>query len=200
MLSQHLILIIFWILYALLHSIFAAPKWKKIMQEKMKQNFKYYRILYSVFAFISLSIIIVYLFRIKSIILWEANSIEIVIAITCLITSGSLMIFFIRNFFFDLSGADIFLKTKKPQMLIKTNLYKYVRHPLYTATLVFIWSIFFWQPLLSNLISCICITVYTIIGISYEEKKLIKDFGESYIQYRNETPMLIPKFINFHYK
>ena len=51
------------------------------------------------------------------------------------------------------------------------------------------------HPSLSNLISCSCITVYTIIGIYFEEKKLVKDFGESYIQYRDETPMLIPKFI-----
>jgi protein-S-isoprenylcysteine O-methyltransferase Ste14 len=196
MLNQHLILIVLWILFSLFHSIFAAKRFKKIMQQIMKGNFKYYRILYSLFACINLSIIIVYLFRIKNIILWEANIVEIIIAIACMVTGGLLMIFFARKFFFDLSGADIFLKTKKPQTLIKTNLYKFVRHPLYAATLLFIWSIFFWHPLLSNLISCIIITIYTITGIRYEEKKLVQEFGKSYIQYRAQTPMLIPKFIN----
>ncbi|MEO8711154.1 MAG: isoprenylcysteine carboxylmethyltransferase family protein [Parafilimonas sp.] len=195
MLNQHLILIILWIVFSLFHSIFAAPQWKKIMQQVMKRNFKYYRILYSVFASINLGIIIVYLFRIESITLWETHIIVTIPAISCMIGSGSLMIFFAQKFFFDLSGADIFLKTKKPETLIKTNLYKYVRHPLYAATLLFIWSIFFWHPLLSNLISCIIISIYTITGIRYEEKKLIHEFGKSYIQYRDKTPMLIPKLI-----
>ena len=166
------------------------------MQQAMKRNFKYYRILYSVFASINLAIIMAYLFKVKSIALWKANTVEIIIAIACMMTSGLLMIFFARKFFFDLSGADIFLKTKKPKTLIKTNFYKFVRHPLYAATLLFIWSIFFWHPLLSNLISCIIITIYTITGIRYEEKKLVQEFGKSYIQYRAQTPMLIPKFIN----
>jgi len=103
------------------------------------------------------------------------------------------MIFFAKKFFFELSGADVFLKTKRSEELLKTSLYNYVRHPLYTATLLFIWSIFFLNPSLSNIVSCTCITVYTIVGIYFEEKKLIKDFGESYIQYRAATPMLIPK-------
>jgi protein-S-isoprenylcysteine O-methyltransferase Ste14 len=103
------------------------------------------------------------------------------------------MLLFTRRFFFDLSGADIFRKKKLTQQLIRTDFYKYVRHPLYAATLLFVWGIFFWQPLLSNLISCICITVYTIIGIHFEEKKLVKEFGDSYAVYRSQTPMLIPK-------
>jgi protein-S-isoprenylcysteine O-methyltransferase Ste14 len=161
----------------------------------MKSNYKYYRVLYSAFSFLTLGAVIVYHFALESIMLWKVHVFEVIIAVTGIITGGAFMIFFAGKFFFDLSGADIFLPSKKPQALIKTSFYKYVRHPLYTATLLFVWSIFFWQPLLSNLISCVCITVYTIVGIRYEEKKLIKDFGESYIQYRAETPMLLPKFL-----
>jgi methanethiol S-methyltransferase len=103
------------------------------------------------------------------------------------------MIFFAKKFFFELSGADVFIERKRSATLIKKSLYNYVRHPLYTATLLLIWSIFFLHPSLSSLISGLSITVYTIIGIHFEEKKLITSFGESYIQYRSETPMLIPK-------
>lgn len=194
MLRQHIILIVLWILFSLFHSLFAGEKFKIFLQALLKRKYKYYRILYSVIAFLNLSIILVYYFTMSSIMLWQVTVIEIIIAIAGIITGGVMMVFFAAKFFFELSGADIFLKTKKSQVLIKTSLYKYVRHPLYLSTLLFVWSIFFWQPMLHNLICCVCITVYTIIGIYFEEKKLIKNFGESYIQYRKKTPMLIPKF------
>ena len=162
----------------------------------MKKNYKYYHILYSIFSFISLSMIIIYHVTIRTVMLWKAQQIEIIIAIAGIITGAFIMSFYARKFFFDLSGADIFLKTKKAGGLIISSYYKYVRHPLYTATLLFVWSIFFCQPSLNNLISCVCITAYTIIGIHFEEKKLIKNFGESYIEYRSKTPMIIPRISN----
>lgn len=194
MLRQHIILIALWILFSLFHSLFAAERFKTFLQAVMKRKYKYYRILYSILAFLNLSIILVYHFTMSSIMLWKVQIIEIIIAIAGIITGGLLIVFFAGKFFFELSGADIFLRKKKSQALIKTSLYKYVRHPLYLSTLLFVWSIFFWQPMLNNLISCICITLYTVIGIYFEEKKLIKNFGDSYIQYQKKTPMLIPKF------
>ena len=35
-------------------------------------------------------------------------------------------------------------------------------------------------------------TVYIIIGTKLEEKKLVLEFGETYIKYQTEVPMLIP--------
>jgi len=192
MFTEHFLLALFWLLFGLLHSVFAAEKWKKNIQVTMKGNYKYYRLLYSIFAFLSLAVIIAYHVVIKTVLLWQTSMLEIVIATAGMIAGAVIMIFFTKKFFFELSGADVFLKTKRSDVLLKTSLYNYVRHPLYTATLLFIWSIFFLHPSLSNVISCSCITVYTIIGIYFEEKKLVKDFGESYVQYRAETPMLIP--------
>ena len=36
------------------------------------------------------------------------------------------------------------------------------------------------------------ITVYLVVGALYEERKLVRLFGEEYIKYRERTPMLIP--------
>ncbi len=196
MLIQHILLVLFWLFFSLFHSIFASERWKKQVQTTMKKSYKYYRILYSAFAFISLGAIIIYHLTIKTVLLWQAPLLQMIIAVTGIVTGAALMIFFTKKFFFELSGADVFRKTKKTDTLLKTSLYNYVRHPLYTATLLFVWSIFFLHPSLSNLLSCLCITIYTIIGIHFEEKKLIKDFGESYIQYRSVTPMLIPKLFS----
>lgn len=163
------------------------------MQLFMKANYKFYRIVYSCFALITLIIVVAYNFYIPSFVLWNVPVAERIIAIACMFACGAVMLLFAKRFFFDLSGADVFKKQPVSRQLIKTDLYKYVRHPLYSATLGFVWSIFFYNPLLSHLISSACITIYTLIGIYLEEKKLVYEFGEHYISYRSQTPMLIPK-------
>jgi len=193
MIDQHIILAALWIGFSALHSVLAAVAVKLKMQAFLKHNYKFYRISYSFIAVFTLVIVLWYHFSISSALLWSASILERMGAVGGISFGGLLMLLFTRRFFFDLSGADIFRKKKLQQQLIRTDFYKYVRHPLYAATLLLVWSIFFLQPLLSNLISCVCITIYTIIGIHFEEKKLVKEFGDSYVVYQSQTPMLIPK-------
>ena len=70
------------------------------------------------------------------------------------------------------------------------GLYRYVRHPLYTAGLVFIWLL----PIMTcNLLALnIGLTAYIIVGAYFEERKLLLEFGDAYAEYRQQTPMLIP--------
>ena len=70
------------------------------------------------------------------------------------------------------------------------GLYRFVRHPLYTAGLVIIWL----MPVMTcNLLALnIGLTLYVLIGAVYEERKLLKEFGQAYAAYRQRTPMLIP--------
>ncbi len=77
-----------------------------------------------------------------------------------------------------------------PPRLVTGGFYRYVRHPIYTAGLVFIWllPILTWNLLALN----IGLTAYIFTGAYFEERKLLLEFGESYSEYRNRTPMLIP--------
>jgi len=77
-----------------------------------------------------------------------------------------------------------------PPKLVTDGLYSYVRHPLYTCGLVFIWLI----PIMSwNLLALIIgLTAYIIIGAYFEERKLLNEFGDAYTEYLHRTPMLIP--------
>lgn len=77
------------------------------------------------------------------------------------------------------------------RQLVTEGLYRWVRHPLYTAGLIFIWL----SPVMStNLLTLyIGFSAYLIIGAHYEERKLLRLFGESYQRYTQETPMLIPR-------
>ena len=64
----------------------------------------------------------------------------------------------------------------------------------YLFSLLLIWSLFLFFPLLSNLAGCIIITLYTFAGIRLEERKLLLRFGSVYADYCRRTPMLIPRF------
>ncbi len=78
----------------------------------------------------------------------------------------------------------------EPSKFVVGGLYRYVRHPLYTAGLVFIWL----TPLMTvNILALnLGLSVYIIIGALFEERKLEREFGQAYDSYRERTPMLLP--------
>ncbi len=75
--------------------------------------------------------------------------------------------------------------------LVVTGLYRYVRHPIYAAGLVFIWL----SPIMTmNLLALyLGFSVYLVVGALVEERKLLVEFGETYREYQRKTPMLFPR-------
>lgn len=78
----------------------------------------------------------------------------------------------------------------EPPRLVTWGLYHFVRHPLYSAGLLFMWL----SPLMTwNLLALyLGLTTYVIVGAYFEERKLEREFGEAYRVYKRKTPMLIP--------
>lgn len=74
--------------------------------------------------------------------------------------------------------------------LTARGLYRWMRHPLYTLGMVFIWL----TPVMSiNILAFnLGATLYLIIGAYYEERKLLKIHGDAYRDYKQHTPMFIP--------
>lgn len=65
--------------------------------------------------------------------------------------------------------------------------YKYSRHPMMLGLLAVIWS----TPDMSatRFVLALLLTAYLFIGIQFEERGLIQEFGEKYQQYRKEIGM-----------
>jgi len=69
---------------------------------------------------------------------------------------------------------------------------RYVRHPLYLGMILALFGVLVYQPTWANLIFLLAASLYIRIGIYFEERKLIGEFGELYRHYRRRVPMLVP--------
>ena len=70
------------------------------------------------------------------------------------------------------------------------GLYRYCRHPAYLGTLLLLWGLA-QSPF--GLATAVWGTVYTLIGVRFEERDLIRKFGATYRDYLQLTPMLVPR-------
>nr|VFK28238.1 MAG: Protein-S-isoprenylcysteine O-methyltransferase Ste14 [Candidatus Kentron sp. MB]VFK32563.1 MAG: Protein-S-isoprenylcysteine O-methyltransferase Ste14 [Candidatus Kentron sp. MB]VFK75981.1 MAG: Protein-S-isoprenylcysteine O-methyltransferase Ste14 [Candidatus Kentron sp. MB] len=79
--------------------------------------------------------------------------------------------------------------SEAPSLVVK-NAYAWVRHPAYFTMLLLIWG----YPDLTadRLLLNVLFTVWIVMGTLYEERELAALFGEEYLTYQREVPMLIP--------
>lgn len=70
-------------------------------------------------------------------------------------------------------------------------LYKVVRHPMQFGALIAFWA----APTMTigRLVFALGMTTYILIGLHFEERDLVRRFGERYRVYQTTTPMLIPR-------
>ncbi len=75
--------------------------------------------------------------------------------------------------------------------LVVDGLHRYVRHPLYTSSLIVLWLI---SPMTANRMAFVVgVTLYFYAGSIFEEHKLVAEFGEAYREYQRRVPRLIPR-------
>ncbi|MFC2132417.1 protein-S-isoprenylcysteine O-methyltransferase [Bacteroidota bacterium] len=80
--------------------------------------------------------------------------------------------------------------------LITSGVYKYIRHPMYSAHLVWaIAQIFILHNWVAGFSFLIVQVPFIIIRIKNEEKMMIEQFGKAYTAYMDKTDRLIPKLI-----
>ncbi|PKL82603.1 MAG: hypothetical protein CVV24_09215 [Ignavibacteriae bacterium HGW-Ignavibacteriae-3] len=76
------------------------------------------------------------------------------------------------------------------QILKIEGAFKLVRHPVYLFSILFLG----FRPTMNlfYLTMYVCIIIYFYVGSIYEEKKLVKLFGDEYLKYQKHVPRLIP--------
>ncbi len=75
--------------------------------------------------------------------------------------------------------------------LVTTGPHRFVRHPLYTLSLVLVYLV---SPMtLNRLALAVGVHVYFWLGSIFEERKLVHEFGDAYCDYQRRVPRLLPR-------
>jgi methanethiol S-methyltransferase len=183
-------LTILWLLFFVTHSGFAATSVKAFFQDKLKNNFKYYRLFYNGLSLFIILWILCILLRMRSK--------EIVSTDTFLTVMGwglvllglvVLALTFKRINILSFLGLS---QNEESEGLITEGVYQIVRHPLYFGLFLVLIGCFLNVPTQSVLLSVVMSIIYIVIGIEFEEKKLRRIFGEEYIKFALGRKKFIP--------
>lgn len=187
----------FWLIFAIIvwgivHSLLASMGLKDVLRRVFGDGFmKFYRLFYNVFAVISFLPILYLLAALP-----DRNLYEVPTPFAYLMRVGQaasallLLIAVVQTDLLSFAGLRQLFEEEKKGPLITGGLYRLVRHPLYTFSLLILWL----SPTMSlnSFIVYSALTMYILVGIFFEERKLLREFGQEYARYRSTTPMLIP--------
>jgi protein-S-isoprenylcysteine O-methyltransferase Ste14 len=178
--------------WGIVHSIMASLGFKNFLQRTFGEGFmKFYRLFYNIFSALSFAPIL-YLM----IVLPDRDLYQVSPPWSYLMLAGqgiSVLMLFVAVLQTDalhFVGLRQIFDSEKKGSLITSGLYRFVRHPLYTFGLLILWL----SPNMSvnTLIVYSSLTIYILAGAFFEEKKLLREFGQEYAEYKTVTPMLIP--------
>ncbi len=181
-------------LFGVQHSVMARQSFKSRLKRWTPEPAE--RSLYVLCSSVSL-LLVFWWWRPVPAAVWEFSEGPMHLALTLLFWGGwalVLMSSFLINHFdlFGLRQVWLYLRGREyaPMVFEQPMIYKVVRHPLMLGFLIAFWA----TPHMSvgHLIFAAGMTAYIFVGIAFEERDLLKAYGEAYRRYRSEVAMLIP--------
>lgn len=191
---------VFWLvgciaLWGAIHSWLASLSTKDLFRRRFGNGFmRLYRIGFNIFSFVSFLPILWLMVVMPNRVLYQAPAPwNYIMIFGQALAALLLLVGVLQTDTLFFVGLRQLIEDEKPASLVTGGLYRFVRHPLYSAGLLFLWL----TPSMSvnSLTVYIAATLYILVGARFEERKLLREFGEAYAIYRKNTPMLIPSLI-----
>ncbi|WP_425801020.1 methyltransferase family protein [Desulfitobacterium sp. Sab5] len=193
---KYFIVALLWVGYGVLHSFLISIRFSNWANRILGRYFAYYRLAYNVVSLALLIILFIYTKNVDSTYVIEFMSPWTTLQYGLLLSSAGLILWaFFSYDSLEFIGLRQIMdlgkkKNKSEQMAItKEGLLGVIRHPMYLATLVFIWSL---NSTKADILVHLILSIYILIGIRLEERKLVQQFGSAYLSYKDEVPALIP--------
>jgi methanethiol S-methyltransferase len=180
------------LLWGTVHSILASLSFKSWLTGLLgKSAMRGYRLFYNIFSFLSFLPILYLAATMPDSLLY---SVPAPLSYVLMLGQATSVIFLIIGVLqtdtLYFVGLRQLFEEEQPVKFVTGGLYRLVRHPLYTAGLLFLWL----SPkmMVNSFVMAVGATIYIIIGAYFEERKLAREFGASYLEYKSQTPMLFP--------
>lgn len=187
-------LTLLWLIYFFIHSFFASTAVKKKFQQLFPDINRFYRTIYIFFSIAGLAVIFLFQSSLALSLLYKMNTLSTGVGL-CLATAGVIIV--LESFSFYDTAEFLGIRQLKgypeEQGFIMDGILRYIRHPLYSGSMLFLIGYLIFAPNVVNLVSVILMIIYFIIGSYFEEKKLIRSFGKEYLDYRSKVPAFFPK-------
>ena len=183
------------IIFGLQHSIMARPAFKKWMHQWLPEAAD--RATFLLFTGIAIILAIVFWQPLPGMV-WQVETKGLMITLWGLYAFGwtyLLLSTFVTNHF-ELMGLRqvYFYSRNQPYKSIpftRKFMYRYSRHPMMLGLFIGMWCVP--NMSVSQFVMVSLLTLYVFIGLYFEEKDLMSEFGESYRKYKHEVATLIPK-------
>lgn len=183
--------VIYWWLYFGLHSGLASNGVKKIVKN-LGFPMSGYRLVYSGISTVGL-LYVLYLVAVTP-------SQELFVPpgylryIAMILASWGIILIVVSFRHISLSGF-VGLSQIKDERLTTEGIHGYVRHPIYSGVILILAGMVLYNPTDIMIVSAVAIGSYLPVGIYLEEMKLIRQFGVSYLEYRESVPAIFPKVL-----
>lgn len=194
-----IIIVILFAIFGYIHSLVASEKVKIQFKKIFGELIAFYRILYNVFAILSFYLIYELSPKPHVIIYDLQNPFDLIILIPQFLSLAGIIWVFKYICFREFLGLDQIKRFIEKRYITELDEeftlriegpYRYSRHPIYFFSITFL----LFRPTMDlfYLTFFLCIVAYFYIGSYYEEKKLVRQFGQVYENYRKEVPRIIP--------
>jgi protein-S-isoprenylcysteine O-methyltransferase Ste14 len=183
-------------LFGLQHSVMARRgfkrRWTRLVPPAVERS------TYVVATCIVLALMFAFWLPIEAPVVWKVEDRRGATLLWSLFGLGWLLVLlstFLINHFELFGLQQVFARLTNrpvPEVQFRTPLlYRYVRHPLYAGLLLSFWMV----PVMTagRLLFAAGLSAYILVGIAFEERDLIAQFGDRYRRYRTEVGMLLPR-------
>jgi methanethiol S-methyltransferase len=185
--------------FGLVHSLLASHAAKTAVQRVLGRNVAAatYRLLFNVAALVTIvpAMYLVFYLPDHELYRFPAPWDSIALGVQVLAALSLVVAVYQMDAWFFLGlrqlGEPSSIDSTSTAQLVTSGLYRIVRHPLYTFSLI---ALYLTSPMSGNWLAfAVSCNVYFFLGSIFEERKLVREFGEAYRTYQQRVPRLLPR-------